>query len=255
MERGILFREKMIHDIRRRYIAMKTRQAKDWWTLTFGDPMSWLILSMVGDWKWITPIGITILSLFVRITGAVTIALGEGESLIWGVFLIQLGVVMDHMDGNLARYRKITSLSGGFMDRIFDGVSFLAIISGLGWLAVRQGSPIILLLLAPMTGGFYLVICYIYWSYAYYELREIGESKKVSPGAIEADQSDIPTWKIIINGQKRILNFHHIDYYFWVSLSILIGKPAWGVWLLFTVLGVNVILRFIKRLLSIEKFD
>lgn len=234
---------------------MKTRQAKDWWTLTFGDPMSWLILSLVGDWKWITPMGITILSLFVRIAGAVTIALGAGGSLIWGVFLIQLGVVMDHMDGNLARYRKITNLTGGFMDRIFDGVSFLAIISGLGWLAVSQGAPFYLLLLAPLTGGFYLVICYMYWSYAYYELREFGESKLVKPGAIESDQSDVPTWKIIIRGQKRILNFHHIDFYFWVSLSVVIGKPAWGVWFLFTVVGINMILRFIQRFKRLANFE
>ncbi|MBT4827044.1 MAG: hypothetical protein HON82_00550, partial [Candidatus Marinimicrobia bacterium] len=47
----------MLQEIKRRYKAMKTRQAKDWWTLTFCDPMSWAILSVVGDWKWITPWG------------------------------------------------------------------------------------------------------------------------------------------------------------------------------------------------------
>ena len=51
--------------IKNRYQAMKTRLAKDWWTATFGDPISWLILSFIGDWKWVTPSRITILSFFV----------------------------------------------------------------------------------------------------------------------------------------------------------------------------------------------
>ena len=245
----------MLQEIKRRYKAMKTRQAKDWWTLTFCDPVSWAILSVVGDWKWITPWELTVLSLFIRIWGAVFIALGEGNASLWGVFLIQFGVVMDHMDGNLARYRNITSLTGAFMDRIFDGLSFLAIISGLGWVAVKQGSPTYLLFLAPLTGAFYLMICYMYWSYAYSELKEFGKSKNVNPGAIVTDLSEVPTWKIILSGQYRIMNFHHIDYYFWVSISVLAGKPELGVWLLFTILGINMILRFKLRLKAISKFE
>ena len=141
------------------------------------------------------------------------------------------------------------------MDRIFDGLSFLAIISGLGWVAVKQGSPTYLLVLAPLTGAFYLMICYMYWSYAYYELKEFGKSKIVNPGAIVTDLSEVPTWKIILTGQYRIMNFHHIDYYFWVSISVLAGKPALGVWLLFTILGINMLLRFKLRLKAISKFE
>ena len=93
--------------IKNRYKAMKTRKAKDWWTVTFGDPVSWLILSLIGDWKWITPSGITLISLLVRLAGAVLIAI---SCQIWGVIFIQIGIVMDHMDGNLARYRKSCTL-------------------------------------------------------------------------------------------------------------------------------------------------
>ncbi len=246
----------MTSKIKQRYKAMKTRQAKDWWTVTFGDPVSWAVLAVIGDWQWITPLGITILSLFVRIGGAVMIAIGEGALLIWGVVLIQLGVMMDHMDGNLARYRKTTSITGAFMDRIFDGLSFLAIVSAMGWLAVRQGSPTYLLFLAPLAGAFYLVICYMYWSYAYEELNLLGRSKLVKPGAIKVDLSNIPTWKIILDGQKRILKLHHIDYYFWVSVFVLIGKPDLGVWILFIVLGVNVHQKFklrYRNLANLEK--
>ena len=49
---------------------MKNRQANDWWTITFGDPLSWVVLGVIGDIKWITPIGITWLSFFSKIAPA-----------------------------------------------------------------------------------------------------------------------------------------------------------------------------------------
>ena len=50
-----------------RYQKMKNRQAKDWWSTTFGDPISWIILGFIGDIKWITPIGITWISFYVKL--------------------------------------------------------------------------------------------------------------------------------------------------------------------------------------------
>jgi len=87
------------------------------------------------------------------------------------------------------------------------------------------------------------------------KIYEKGKSKIVNPGAIVTDLSEVPTWKIILTGQHRIMNFHHIDYYFWVSVSVLAGKPALGVWLLFTILGINMLLRFKLRLKAISKFE
>jgi phosphatidylglycerophosphate synthase len=240
-----------MNQIIHRYKAMKTRQAKDWWTVTFGDPASWFILSLIGDWKWVTPLGITILSLFIRIFGALMIGI---NNIILGVIMIQVGIVMDHMDGNLARYRKKTTLSGGFIDRIFDGLSFYIIITALGWHAVSLGSSTYILLIASMAGAFYLLICYIYWSYAYFELKELGASKQINPGAIELNMFNKPTWKIVLQGQKLIFKFHHIDYYFWISLFILVGKPELGVWFHFIIIGLNCIRRFAQRLKRISRF-
>ena len=56
-----------MNKIKNRYKSMKTRAAKDQWTATFGDPISWLILSLIADWKCVMPSGITVLSFFIRI--------------------------------------------------------------------------------------------------------------------------------------------------------------------------------------------
>lgn len=39
----------------KRYQLLKSRKAKDWWTATFGDPVSWIILAAIADWRFITP--------------------------------------------------------------------------------------------------------------------------------------------------------------------------------------------------------
>ena len=54
-----------------RYQAMKNRQGNDWWTITFGDPISWIVLGVIGDVKWITPIGITWLSFLCKISPSI----------------------------------------------------------------------------------------------------------------------------------------------------------------------------------------
>ena len=238
-----------------RYRAMKTRQAKDWWTATFGDPASWMVLAIIGDWAWVTPNGISVVSLVIRLLSAVMIAVGQGEVLYGAVFLMQVGLVMDHMDGNLARYRHISSISGGFMDRIFDGVSFLAIMSALGVLAAREGQPAYFQALGSLTGGLYLVICYMYWSYAFYEFKQLGRSRSVAPGAIQAELADVPTWRIMLQGQKRLLHFHHIDYYFWVSLAILLDRPHWGILLLLPVLTYKVAAKFSQRFRGLRRYE
>ena len=40
-----------MNKIKNRYKSMKTRAAKDWWTATFGDPISWLILSLIAYFR------------------------------------------------------------------------------------------------------------------------------------------------------------------------------------------------------------
>ncbi len=238
-----------------RYRAMKTRQAKAWWTATFGDPVSWAVLAIIGDWAWVTPNGISIASLLIRLAAALLIALGQGDVLIGAVVMMQAGLVMDHMDGNLARYRKITSNSGGLMDVTFDGVSFLAIMSALGFLAANQGQPAYFQLLGSLTGGLYLVICYTYWSYAFFEYKQLGRSKSVAPGAIVVDLATVPTWRIMLQNQKRIDHFHPIDFYFWVSLALLLNRPHWGILLLLPILTFKVGSKFSRRFRQLKMYE
>ena len=156
-------------EFRDRYASMKNRQAKDWWTITFGDPISWIILSAIGDYKWVTPIGITWLSFLAKIIPAGLMITNARGAIIGAAILLQLGQVLDSMDGNLARYRGQPTLRGGFLDRVFDGTGFIFVMAGISWLAFETGSEPYYLIMGPMISAFYLVICYVYWNIAYLE--------------------------------------------------------------------------------------
>ena len=141
------------------------------------------------------------------------------------------------------------------MDRILDGASILIILSALSWHIYLKGNPVYYLLLGPSTAGFYLIICYMYWSYAFYEHKTLGESTKVNPGAKDLSDRQVSTLDYMIEGQKKIFNFNHIDYYFWISFAIILDRPEMVLWFLFIIIGYKVIDRFIMRMNHLESLD
>ena len=238
-----------------RYQAMKNRQANDWWTITFGDPISWIVLGVIGDIKWITPIGITWLSFLCKIFPTVLMLYSDRNLIIFAALLLQVGQVLDSMDGNLARYRYQTTLRGGFLDRILDGTGFIFVMSSFSWLTYQKGQEPYYLLLGPMAAAFYLVICYAYWTTAYQEQKRIGKSKKVNPGSNAKAIYHIPTWKYILKGQKKLFSIHQADFYFWVGLGLVLGISEYIIWLLFVVLFIRVVNRIKSRYRYLKLLD
>ena len=242
-------------DFKTRYQKMKNRQAKDWLSATFGDPISWIVLGLIGDIKWITPIGITWLSFLCKIIPTGLIIHSERHYIIVGVLLLQVGQVLDSMDGNLARYRNITTLRGGFLDRILDGLGFVFVMSSFSWYTYQNCNESYYLVLGPMTAAFYLVVCYSYWTTAYQEQKQLGELKKVKPGSNVVNLKYIPTWKYILIAQKKILSFRQADFYFWIGVGIILEKSKYIIWILFIVLFVRLIERIQSRYFYLKKLD
>ena len=238
-----------------RYQKMKNRQAKDWWSTTFGDPISWIILGFIGDIKWITPIGITWISFLCKVIPAGLLIHNERYFIVIGAILLQFGQVLDCMDGNLARYRNNTTLRGGFLDRILDGIGFVLVMSGFSWFTYQSYSEAYYLVLGPMAAAFYLVICYSYWTTAYHEQKYIGKANKVRPGGNVKSIQSISTLEYIILGQKKILSFKQADFYFWIGFGIILELGNYIILILFIVLFVRVIERIQSRYFYLKLLD
>ena len=238
-----------------RYQAMKNRQANDWWTITFGDPISWIVLGVIGDLKWVTPIGITWLSFLCKIYPAGLMLYSDRTLIIVAALLLQIGQVLDSMDGNLARYRNQTTLRGGFLDRILDGTGFIFVMSGFSWFTYQNDGEPYYLLLGPMTAAFYLVVCYAYWTTAYQEQKHIGKPNKINPGANVRPIDHIPTWKYILIGQKKLFSIHQADFYFWIGLGLILEMSEFIIWLLFIALFIRVFNRIKSRYFYLKSLD
>jgi hypothetical protein len=85
---------------------------------------------------------ITLSSLGASLAGAVAIGTGSRSGFILGVALAHLGFWLDHVDGQVARWRGTASLDGVYFDYVMHHLINLAIGFALGYgLTMRTGEP------------------------------------------------------------------------------------------------------------------
>tara|TARA_Y100001970_G_C14140819_1_gene806995 strand:+ start:678 stop:1394 length:717 start_codon:yes stop_codon:yes gene_type:complete len=81
----------------------------------------------------IKPLHLTYFRFLCGIIASLIISLNmEHMSLLVAAIFIYLFSMLDAADGSLARIKKISSLSGGWLDRQFDGLGFFFIFLGIG---------------------------------------------------------------------------------------------------------------------------
>ncbi len=90
-------------------------------------PVTWLLLHTS-----ITANQVTLVSLIVALIGIFLMALPSTQMFVAGTFLLQLWYLLDHVDGQIARYRKTACLSGRFFDFIMHHLIHGALFFALG---------------------------------------------------------------------------------------------------------------------------
>ena len=85
----------------------------------------------------ITPNQITVLSFFVGLLSMGFYVSGRSDSLVWGALFLYGKVLLDNLDGNLARVRGTSSRFGRFLDSITDFLVTVMIYIGISFYLVR----------------------------------------------------------------------------------------------------------------------
>ena len=85
-----------------------------------------------------TPNGITLASLYISLFTAGLFATGNKAALIVGALLVQLSIIVDCSDGEVARYTGVSSQLGAWLDASTDRVKEYAIYAGLAFGASRN---------------------------------------------------------------------------------------------------------------------
>jgi phosphatidylglycerophosphate synthase len=106
------------------------------------------------------PWHITAAGLALGLSGAVLLSTGRYELALAGALLVNVAKVMDAMDGEVARVKRLDSPAGYVADGLCDRLRDTAVIAGLGIGAARDGSDAALALtLAAVIG--YLLFFYV----------------------------------------------------------------------------------------------
>ena len=134
--------------------ATKTRD-DEWWSSFVTSPLAIAANYVALAVPWITPNRITASSFLVAVVATIGIVIGEARSFIAAAILIHLSHILDCMDGQMARYRKMSSSVGSYYDRLTDQVQVAMWFGAVGYAAFVQTASVIPVFLAMIGISFY----------------------------------------------------------------------------------------------------
>jgi phosphatidylglycerophosphate synthase len=140
--------------------ASKTKD-DEWWSSFVTAP-----LGIAGNY-WavevpaITPNRVTAASFVVAVLATLSILIGGTGWFIAAAILIHLSHILDCMDGQMARYRKVSSPVGSYYDRLTDQVQVTLWFGAAGYAAYAQSLSVVPVFLALIGIAFYSLRGYV----------------------------------------------------------------------------------------------
>lgn len=251
---------------RERLDRIRNFQSKDWYPAVFMRPLTIAVMWVVADWRWLTPNRLTTLANVTKLTGAGFILVQDWTYTVAAVVLLQVGLLFDHMDGTLARYRRSFSGFGSFYDKVSDGITWFCIAMAVGWVAYRQSGEAYLLVLAATGAYSLLTLGYMKWV-AGAETAKVDWHRAARDPEIVARKTAPPVipppprrsagewlrwfgWSML-----QVVRFEETDLFFWVGLALLTGRLELVLWLMAVTQPLGVAIMLVKRGLDVHRAD
>ena len=146
---------------------------------------------------------VTILSLFIGIIGTVMLAMGYISSLV-GCILLITWLILDHVDGNLARYYQTFSNYGDFLDTLtcYTILSFFPLGVGIGYFIHHDDNISFFILLA----GFFSSLFNIFPRLLYQKMKNYNQDNSSYQKKLSLSPSNKSLSALLINGASNIVN-------------------------------------------------
>jgi phosphatidylglycerophosphate synthase len=219
--------------IGRRWVALRPgisvgEQANnlDFWGIVFGRPSAFLFLVLFGDVGVITPNGLTWISFLLLAAGSWLIAFGDPAQWILAALLINLNLTLDCADGQLARYRKISSPFGAYLDKVTDYLGFLLMFAALAHASVRLTGQIYYVYFALLGLFSQVVVGYVKWLSIADRLQK---GKRLLELPLKPWPEGPAWWGRLA---LKLFEFREPDLFLWVGLALIHEAPHWALWLL-----------------------
>jgi len=218
----------------------KTKNKDDeWWSSFVTAPLAIIVNYAVVDIKWLTPNRLTLFSFITAILSALYIIIGGAENFIIAAVLIHLSHVLDCMDGQMARYRKTTSLSGSYFDKLTDQIQVSIWFGSVGYAAYAQSQNALPIFLALIGVAFYSLRGYAKYVAIFTEMsKDSGYLEKLSKEATRVKKEETAglgfsfseNWQWFVREQRKILDFDEGVFIFMLSFALVLNQLTPMLW-------------------------
>jgi len=226
-------------------------QSSEFYARLVMRPLAIVVMLVIADWKWLTPNIVTTLANIAKLAGAALIAIDHREHAVAGVVLLQLGLLLDHLDGTIARYRRCGTQFGAFYDKVSDAITWGIIMVALGWAAYRDTANVWLPIAAIMSAYALLVLGYMKWIVVAASPRVA--SKPAVHAVPERSAADWARW--FVSSLARAALFEEVDLFFWIGVGVLVGRIDLLIWLLAITQGAQLVVMLVRRALQVYRLD
>jgi phosphatidylglycerophosphate synthase len=204
---------------------VRSKRNQDWWSIVLGGPVAQVMAAVIGDVRFITPNGVTWVAFACKLACVPLVLVGTREADLAAVVCMQLNVVLDCLDGVLARYRKAGSQTGAFLDKVTDSIGLLALGGAFAYRVHRQSGDATAALLLCAACALWSVRMYAYWVVAFIE-KERGAPKPTATADNRRPFGELgfgARLAYYVTSTWRIVLFAEADVFFWLGLGLLAG--------------------------------
>lgn len=196
----------------------------DFWALLYGRPTAFLLLVVVGDWKWVTPNLLTATSTL--LLGGACAAIAQQTPTMYALAAVALSLsqTFDCADGQLARYRGAGSELGSYHDKASDAIGLIAMFGTIGWVAFEQYGEPYLWLFALLAVGSQLTTGYVKWV----AMAALHRARRPPPPATDRH---VPWYEYPHRLFLMAFRFSEPDLYFWIALACVLDRFDLLLWL------------------------
>lgn len=225
-------------------------QSSEFYSRLVMRPLSILLMLACADWTWLTPNLVTTLANVTKIAGAIALVLDHEEHAVLAVVLLQVGCLLDHLDGTLARYRQTGSAFGAFYDKVSDAVTWVVISGAVGWAAYKETHDIAMPMLAMAAAYALLILGYMKWI-----VMAATQKSPATPPVDPPSRTPLQWAGWLVGSLLRAAMFEEIDLYFWIGVGVLVGRLDLLVYALAISQAAQLLIMMIKRGLQMRQID
>jgi phosphatidylglycerophosphate synthase len=250
---------------RERLQRIRNFQSEDWYPALIIRPLTIGVMLIVADWRILTPNRVTTLANLAKLIGTWLIL--DPSHWVLAAIVLQVGLLLDHVDGTLARYRRTFTKLGSFYDKVSDLISWALLVMTVGWAQTKLTGEAKWLLFAAAAITALNCRSYMKWlAQAETERVRWLEARPDPAGTVAKRTAPIVIapppvrtrrdWAIwLLRKLGAVFVFEEMDLWFWLGLGLVIRRLDLVLWLFAITQVAGMLAMVVVRAVAMNRAD